>query len=44
MRLITLAKTKDLPSHQYMDKETLKWIIMNNPFEDITFSYHELSK
>jgi hypothetical protein len=31
--LFILAEKKQLPAHQYMDSETLSWIIANNPFQ-----------
>lgn len=32
--LIILAEKKQLPAHQFMDRETLEWIISNNPFRE----------
>ncbi len=32
MSLVSLAKEKNLPPHQYMDQETIDWIAANNPF------------
>lgn len=43
MSLVSLAEQKNLPRHQYMDLETIEWIIANNPFENINLVSSRIS-
>lgn len=41
--LIVLAEKKQLPAHQFMDRETLEWIVSKDPFKGETTEFESIT-